>query len=477
MELDSGHEQLGGTHRLCAPDAEKSFPRRPSATCGQAPAACRSDALRPHVPGRRLEFRKPLRLWRRGRAAGRSDGVGAVGPGESLRARREPEEPELAGARLRTDSGSRVVGPGAPLPADLRPSGRAARAPARASLCGELVLAKCAGHGVRGHGARASVRVVAADSGRGAPMRMMDASSGQPLAPSFSRRSSRVAIRRAENYHGDLSALLTETLLEFDLSVRGKTVLLKPNFVGPDPRGMINTHPAVVAAARESFLRLGAERVLVGDGPALERDTEAVAETMRLREYLGPLEPSFVDLNVDDVRRVPLRTRASSLRELYLPETVLNADLVVSMPKLKTHHWAGVTLSLKNMFGIVPGSCYGWPKNLLHWAGIDRSILDINAAARPDFAIVDGILGMEGNGPIQGIPKHAGVLLFGDDPVAVDATCCRVMGLLPEKVDYLARAGTMLGHLNPGKIQQLGETVASVRTSFAVLDEFRRLVG
>jgi len=147
------------------------------------------------------------------------------------------------------------------------------------------------------------------------------------------------------------------------------------------------------------------------------------------------------------------------------------------MPKLKTHHWAGVTLSLKNMFGIVPGSCYGWPKNVLHWAGIDRSILDINAASRPDFAIVDGILGMEGNGPIQGTPKAAGVLLFGDDPVAVDATACRVMGLLPEKVDYLARAGTMLGHVEAAKIQQFGEPVDSVRTPFKVVQEFTRLVA
>jgi uncharacterized protein (DUF362 family) len=147
------------------------------------------------------------------------------------------------------------------------------------------------------------------------------------------------------------------------------------------------------------------------------------------------------------------------------------------MPKLKTHHWAGVTLSMKNMFGIVPGSCYGWPKNVLHWAGIDRSILDINAAARPDFAIVDGILGMEGNGPIQGSPKAAGVLLFGDDPVAVDSTACRVMGLLPEKVDYLARAGTMLGHVEGSKIQQLGEAIESVRTPFAVLPEFSRMVA
>jgi uncharacterized protein (DUF362 family) len=84
---------------------------------------------------------------------------------------------------------------------------------------------------------------------------------------------------------------------------------------------------------------------------------------------------------------------------------------------------------------------------------------------------------MEGNGPIQGTPKQAGVLLFGDDPVAVDASACRVMSLKPEKVPYLARAGTMIGHLDPQKIQQLGEPVESVRTPFAVLSEFRRLVA
>src|SRR5277367_363807 len=269
------------------------------------------------------------------------------------------------------------------------------------------------------------------------------------LIPSFQRSTSRVAIRRTANYEQDLAAVLYETLCEFDLLVKGKTVLLKPNFVGLDPLGVMNTHPGVIAAARESFLRLGAAQVLIGDGPAMDRDTEAIIESVRLREFTGPLERVFVDLNVDDVERVALRTRASRLKELYLPKTVRGVDFLVSMPKLKTHHWAGVTLSLKNMFGVVPGSCYGWPKNALHWAGIDRAILDINAALRPDFAIVDGIVGMEGNGPIQGVAKPCGLLILGDDPVAVDATCARIMALLPEKIKYLAQAATLLGHIQP----------------------------
>jgi uncharacterized protein (DUF362 family) len=312
------------------------------------------------------------------------------------------------------------------------------------------------------------------------------------LLPPFERPPSQVAIRRVASYEEDLFQLIYETLCEFGAHGRsqesrsrnrgtlfprleGKTVLLKPNFVGFDPLGVMNTHPAVVAAARESFLKLGAAQVLIGDGPAMDRDTEAILESVKLREYAGPLRRTFVDLNLDDVNRVLLKTRASRLKELCLPKTVLGADFVVSMPKLKTHHWAGVTLSLKNMFGIVPGGCYGWPKNVLHWAGIDNSILDINAVARPNFAIVDGILGMEGNGPIQGTPKRANVLVFGNDPVAVDATCCRIMGLRPESVKYLAKAGTLLGHLRADKIEHFGESIERVRTPFVVLKEFDRL--
>jgi len=296
------------------------------------------------------------------------------------------------------------------------------------------------------------------------------------LIPSFQRPPSSVVIRRVASYEEDLVSVIYESLTLFKLPIKGKSVLLKPNLVGLDPLGIVNTHPAVITATRECFLRLGAVQVFVGDGPAMDRDTDAILESIRLGDYVRPMAGVFVDLNVDDVVRLPLKTRASRLKELYLPKTALGVDFLVSMPKLKTHHWAGVTLSLKNMFGIVPGACYGWPKNVLHWAGIHEAILDVNAAARPDFAIVDGICGMEGNGPIQGSPKAGKVLVLGSDPVAVDSTCCRIMGLVPERVKYLAGAGTLLGHLGADKIQQLGETIASVQSQFAVLPGFSRLL-
>jgi uncharacterized protein (DUF362 family) len=125
---------------------------------------------------------------------------------------------------------------------------------------------------------------------------------------------------------------------------------------------------------------------------------------------------------------------------------------------------------MKNLFGVMPGIYYGWPKNVLHHAGIENSILDINATLKPHFAIVDGIIGMEGDGPIMGTPKKAGVLVMGRNLTAVDATCCRIMGIDPSKVSYLARADDWLGPIDERSIQQRGETIASVRTNFSLLE-------
>src|SRR5262249_30258069 len=138
-------------------------------------------------------------------------------------------------------------------------------------------------------------------------------------------------------------------------------------------------------------------------------------------------EEIFTDLNLDDVTRVHPKGQFSRMEKVYLPETALAADLLISMPKMKTHHWTGATLSMKNLFGVVPGGVYGWPKNVLHWAGTQECIADRHALFPRRFAIVDGIVGMEGNGPIQGVSKSAGVLVAGSDVVAVDATCCRIM--------------------------------------------------
>jgi uncharacterized protein (DUF362 family) len=110
------------------------------------------------------------------------------------------------------------------------------------------------------------------------------------------------------------------------------------------------------------------------------------------------------------------------------------------MPKLKTHHWAGVTLGMKNLFGVVPGVKYGWPKNLLHMNGIVRSIVELAASVPVAYTIVDGIEGMEGDGPIMGTAVHSHCLLFGRSVYSVDWVATRVMGLDPAKLPVIGLA-------------------------------------
>jgi uncharacterized protein (DUF362 family) len=290
------------------------------------------------------------------------------------------------------------------------------------------------------------------------------------------KTSSRVAILAAKAYDQPLKDVILRGIKLCGLQVAGKRIVLKPNLVEFDPKGVINTNPAVIEAATDAFRTLGAAEVIVAEGPGHRRDNEYLLSASGLYDVLREHKVRYVDLNTDDIRATPVRSSYTSLAQLYLPETLFNADLLVSMPKLKTHHWAGVTLSMKNLFGIIPGAVYGWPKNILHWQGIDNSILDINSSLPlPQFAIVDGIVGMEGNGPLQGQAKSTGVLIFGDDFVSVDASAARLMKLEPRKINHLAKADAFLGNVANEKIEQIGERLESLQQDFEIIDSLKDL--
>jgi uncharacterized protein (DUF362 family) len=286
---------------------------------------------------------------------------------------------------------------------------------------------------------------------------------------------SAVALLPASDYSADFADIIGRGLALLRPDVRGRRVFLKPNLVEYEPGTVINTHPLVVAGAAEAFLRAGAREVVVGEGPGHRRDIEYLLTATGLWDALRDLRIRFVDLNHDDVVRVPLGSRFTGLQELYLPAELLRSDFIVSMPKLKTHHWAGLTASMKNFFGVVPGAVYGWPKNLLHFKGIDNSIVDLVATVRPHFTIVDGVTAMEGDGPIMGQPRQLGLLAMGSDMVAVDATCARVIGLDPSKIRYLRTAGAYLGNLDERRIDQRGEPPLRYATRFDVIDSFKKI--
>jgi len=282
-------------------------------------------------------------------------------------------------------------------------------------------------------------------------------------------------IHRVSDYGKDLRSALLAGFKELDIgeaNIKGKKILLKPNLVEPHPEAPhINTNPLLVRAAVEAFLHLGAAQVAVAEGPGHRTDTLLVLDESGFSEILREDRIRFIDLNYDKGIQVANRTRLTRLNSLTFPISLAEFDILVSMPKMKTHHWVGATLAMKNMFGVMPGSFYGWPKNVFHYQGIERSICDINAAMPPQISIVDGIVGMEGDGPIMGDAKQAGVIVMGRSAPAVDATCARIMGIDPNKLKYLKMSEILkLGVIAEKQIQQLGESITSVRTDFKLLD-------
>src|SRR5580658_9982792 len=150
---------------------------------------------------------------------------------------------------------------------------------------------------------------------------------------SYRKPRSFVAILNAADYSEKVETLLMGGLRLFRLNMSGKTVLLKPNLVEDLP-GPVNTNANIIGAAARCFLRLRAARIVIGEGPGHQRDTELVVQAAGLKPHLAERRIEFVDLNRDELAKVKLKANYSGLGELWLPRTVLDSDFVVSMPKV-----------------------------------------------------------------------------------------------------------------------------------------------
>ncbi len=288
------------------------------------------------------------------------------------------------------------------------------------------------------------------------------------------RRKQAVFVARNQRYDGPLVNTIHDGLVACGMQpaqLRGKRVLLKPNLV--EPTRLIphmTTHPAVINAAAEVFRNWGAT-VTVGEAPGHVRDTEMALIESGVGAALRDAGLEFADLNYEEVDWRRNRGRLSPLKGFYLPRSVLEADYVVSMPKMKTHHWVGITCSMKNLYGVLPGIKYGWPKNVLHHAGIPQTVVDILATLPRTLAIVDGIDCMEGDGPILGSLKQMGLVCVGQNLPALDATVARIMGLEPSRVSYLSLAAGRFGPIDEPSIEQRGEAWQELMSPFQILDE------
>jgi len=246
---------------------------------------------------------------------------------------------------------------------------------------------------------------------------------------------SKVFLREAD--YSTAGASIQELMSLSGLEFRGKKVLVKPNILlGAFPEKAVTTHPSIVGATVDFLLNAGAD-VTVGDNPGLSGYGAATAAAIR-SGIADASRGHFANIS-SDCRRVPVKSRF--LESTIVSGAVLDADIIINIPKLKTHIFTLYTGAIKNMFGILVGaekagihSKASGPENF------SEALIDVFSLRPPDLTIMDAILCMEGNGPNVGSPRTVGLIGMSRDPVAIDATFCRLIGFDPMKVHHVRMA-------------------------------------
>ncbi len=247
----------------------------------------------------------------------------------------------------------------------------------------------------------------------------------------------------------------------------GMKVLLKPNLLSPSqgPEKAINTHPVVIRALVDIFQKDYGCEVLLGDSCGSVRN----ASTFNAFRVTGiddiARETGMKTVNFDKDERIELVNKNGKvLKSFDVAKTVKDVDMVVSLPKLKTHGLTLYTGAIKNMFGAIPAN----GKKNVHLLApqsklMAQALVDVYEVTRPHISIMDGIIGMEGNGPNAGEPRKVGVMLASVDGVALDAVASSIIGFNPMDVPIIRYAHERgLGTADMADISVLGETIENV---------------
>ena len=218
-------------------------------------------------------------------------------------------------------------------------------------------------------------------------------------------------------------------------------ILLKLNWLTGDPPEMcVTTHPAVFRAVAQALQTAGA-MLSYGDSPGFQSPDSAAKKT-GCAEVAEELHIPLGDFRAGKDVSYP---EGRQNKKFTVANAVLENDGVISLPKMKTHAFQRVTGAVKNQFGCVPGALKGeFHVKVPDAYDFAKMLIDLNSFVHPRLYIMDGIMAMEGNGPRGGDPKQMNVLLFSNDPIALDATMCRLMNLDPALV-LTNRAGEEMG--------------------------------
>jgi len=231
-------------------------------------------------------------------------------------------------------------------------------------------------------------------------------------------------------------------------------VAIKPDLCVPKPASTgATTDLRILEQVLELYEGLAKERVVMESNHHVS--AEESFEKTGAKEVCEAHGASFVNLSKDIC--IPVRREYNVLRDFRVPRTILKADIFINLPTLKIHELTTVSLSLKNMLGLIPGN------KAIYNPRINEAICDVMKIRKPDLNIMDGMIGMEGGGR----PVKMDLVAASIDAVALDTICCKLIGVNPDGVEHILRAGYYnLGESTLKRIQVVGQPIESVRKRF-----------
>jgi uncharacterized protein (DUF362 family)/Pyruvate/2-oxoacid:ferredoxin oxidoreductase delta subunit len=277
---------------------------------------------------------------------------------------------------------------------------------------------------------------------------------------------SSVSIIKCQNYDEDkvLRALRQSLDLIGGIQAfvnKGSRVLLKPNLLyGKSPEKAVTTHPSILRGMIQIVREAGGVP-FIGDSPSVG-SLMRTAEKAGIKAVADEIKCPLVEFNKPIL---PPKRGGKIFKQLEIDQTVLEADVVINLPKFKTHSLTLLTLGVKNLFGCIPGP----RKALWHLkAGEDRKtfaqiLVDVYQIIHPSLTILDGIVGMEGNGPNSGRPIQLGLILASGDPLSLDQIVCDLLGISRESL--LTNRVAFDQGLGKDKIDVFGERAEDVKIS------------
>lgn len=221
----------------------------------------------------------------------------------------------------------------------------------------------------------------------------------------------------------------------------GKRVLLKPNLLAKHtPERAVTTHPAMVRAVIRAVRRRGAASITVADSPGGVYNPGILRSIYKVSGLTDVCREEGAALYTDcKSREVPAKGQV--VKQFTLLEPVLDCDVIINLPKLKTHMMTGLSAATKNLFGCIPGLQKAeWHMRFPDKERFGGMLVDLLYTVKPGFAILDGILAQEGDGPAGGTPRMVGIVAAAEDHLQMDLALCRMLGIRPKDVPYLNAA-------------------------------------